>query len=356
MYNFSTDNGFTKVNVSIDDSQVYDSVKRYLGISDDTCDEGMQVWKIEGYNSTYAIKNANRPSGEIKGEYGEKILEYHDGDCLVRLNCANDSVIKFLTPNYIQIYNPKKDGLFIDTYRAVRQILIQDLICRGGIVVHSSSICYKGNGYLFIGSKGAGKTTAVFQYLCSDLEDVCYGSNERNILIQKDGEIWVYGWLGVAFVGVGTIKSTIGLEKLYNMHEKSGGTAFWLSEHQLLEPQLLNHLIALGDNAYKITDKIWMTADEIAFLTNRKICNKFRLKGIIFPQFMQDVAQHIAVSNNDIHTEIITDLDFFSDWLNIGNGMRIPDNNHELSEAIKKVQKINISGKNLVTDLEQEIP
>lgn len=355
MYSFSTDNGFVKVNVCIEDLQVYNHVKRYLGISNETCDEGMHGWKIEAYNRVYHIPNIDKPIGEIKGEYGEKILEYRD-DCLVRLNCANNSVIKFVSPNYIQIFNSAKEGLFIDTYRAIRQILIHDLIHRGSPVIHSSSICYKGNGYLFVGPKGAGKTTAVFQYLCSDLENVCYGSNERNILFQKDGEIWAYGWLGVAFVGVGTIKSTIGLEKLRNMHEKSGGTAFWLSEHQLLSPQFLNYLIALGDDAYKIKDKIWMTTNEIGYLTNRKICNKFKIKGIVFPKFLPDTAQHITASNKDISSELITDLNFFNDWLNINSRTKsLINNRYKLYEAINNVSKLDISGANLVADLELEM-
>lgn len=354
MFKFSTNNGFIRVDVSIDDLQVYDFVKRYLGIDDTANSNDMQDWQIEAFNQSYPIVNT-APFNECKGEYGERMLEYHEDDCLIRYNCANKSVIKFISSRHIQIYNSAKEGLFIDTYRAVRQILIQDLIRRGGIVVHSSSICGNGGGYLFVGSKGAGKTTALFQYLCSNLTDICYGSNERNILIEKDGALWVYGWLGVAFVGVGTIKSTIGLEKLFNMHEKAGGTAFWLSEHKLIDSALIESLIALGDDAYKIKEKIWITADEIAYLTNRRICNRFRLDGIVFPQFIQNATQKIDVAidmtDDELSTQVITDLNFFNDWLNVRCGGNTIDERINIFKALKQTPKIRISGSNLVTNL-----
>ncbi len=59
--------------------------------------------------------------------------------------------------------NPDPQGLFIDTYRFVRQLMISELAAHHFSVLHSSAIVVGGQAVAFIGMKGAGKTTMASQ-------------------------------------------------------------------------------------------------------------------------------------------------------------------------------------------------
>ena len=81
------------------------------------------------------------------------------------------------------------------------QILMINLLSQGkGLLIHSCGIDYNGEGVLFAGSSGAGKSTIA--RLGINKKGVKVLSDDRVIVRQKDGEFWIYGtpWHGDARV------------------------------------------------------------------------------------------------------------------------------------------------------------
>lgn len=103
--------------------------------------------------------------------------------------------------------------------------LLIDLINRfferkGGIFLHSSSVVFEGNTILFIGDKGAGKTTNML-YLLNNY-NLAYSSNERTGLILDSGKIISYGNPARINIRANTLKSNESLKnKLWDCIDKS---------------------------------------------------------------------------------------------------------------------------------------
>ncbi|MBN1758486.1 MAG: hypothetical protein JW863_09225 [Chitinispirillaceae bacterium] len=62
---------------------------------------------------------------------------------------------------------------------------------RGGLPLHSSSIIYKGKGFLFSGDSGKGKST-ISSLLTSNLSEIQFGSDELNVLYCKNNNLILY--------------------------------------------------------------------------------------------------------------------------------------------------------------------
>lgn len=343
-------NGFIGIKVDINDNEVYFHLQNYLFPA--KCNINEYEWNVKAFNYNLTQNLSGYEMVCKKGEYGERIKKYFVEKKNIFFNESNGTTIIVDNKN-VKIYNSDKKGLFIDTYRTVRQLLINDLLQRGGIVVHSSSVYMGAKGYLFVGNKGAGKTTSLFQYLNSSRSDVLYGSNERTILVPKDNNILMYGWPGTAFVGVGSIYSTIGLRKLINVHRKTGGTAYWLSMHQVVENDYVDRLIMMGEQAKNVKEKIWLTSSEIANLTNRKICNYGYLDKIIWPKLALEQLQCVYKTNRSINGEVIQDLTFFGDWM---EEYRKPKkSNDEIWRKLRKVPQYEISGNDLYFNFDNSV-
>ena len=105
-----------------------------------------------------------------------------------------------LIDNYIMKHDKNALYVGIENYNLeeivfIKRLLI-DLINRffeykGGLFLHSSSIVDGDKSIVFIGDKGAGKTTTML-YLLNDYH-LAYSSNERTGLMQKNGNIISYG-------------------------------------------------------------------------------------------------------------------------------------------------------------------
>lgn len=101
----------------------------------------------------------------------------------------------YMNPDYVSRDNP----VYPLEY-PLDELLLMNLLSRGrGVEVHSSGIVdASGEGYLFIGQSGAGKTT--MSRLWEKLEGVKILSDDRIILREQDGQVWMYGtpWHGEA--------------------------------------------------------------------------------------------------------------------------------------------------------------
>ncbi len=86
-------------------------------------------------------------------------------------------------------------------YYPLDQILMISLLSQGkGLLIHSCGIDNSGEGLLFAGSSGAGKSTIA--RLGKNKKGVNVLNDDRIIVRQEDGEFWIYGtpWPGDAKV------------------------------------------------------------------------------------------------------------------------------------------------------------
>lgn len=343
-------NGFIDVKVEIDDDEVAFHVMNYLVPKEGGTDNSIR-YMIKAFVGKSHYEDRKEKIDDLMGEYGESIVSYVIRDKKCYYNEDNKTTFFWEDASILMIYNEDKKGLFIDTYRAIRQIMISDLLNRGGVIIHSSSVFIGKKGYLFVGSKRAGKTSSLFQYLNDSRPDVSYGSNERTILVPDNGRMFMYGWPGTAFVGVGTIKSTIGLDALYDVHKKAGETATWLSQHHLTNNQYIDELIAMEESAYNVQEKIWLTSNEIAFLTGKKITNHGYLDKVIWPCLMPGAPQSIEKVQRRMDDEVITELNFFSDWLGIRK--KTDAKNRVILDTVLEFPQYEIRGGKLVAKIDE---
>ncbi|QUI23850.1 hypothetical protein HZI73_16795 [Vallitalea pronyensis] len=293
----------------------------------------------------------------IKGEYNEQLYSFKLGKKNVLWNSNTDSFIIQASEKKLVVVNDNIQGLFMDTYRAIRQILISGLLNRGAIIIHSSGIMIKDKAYIFFGGKGAGKTTSVFQNVLKGKGIKKFLANERILALTVNNKILIYGWPGVAFVGVGTIISTVGLESLRDIHSRAGGVALLLTEHKLLTEEYLNGLIELGEKeASKKVEKVWLTPSEISTLTDCSIKNYGFLDKIFLPQLkiQERNTQRIRqITENELEEllddSIITNINFYNDWL----GLRKLNQDYIENNMLKDLLSIDaymIEGSNLMID------
>jgi hypothetical protein len=77
------------------------------------------------------------------------------------------------------------------------ELLLMNLLGRGrGVMLHACGVVYQGEGYLFTGHGGAGKTTTA--RLWQNLPGAQIVNDDKVIVRKKDGAYWMYGtpWHG----------------------------------------------------------------------------------------------------------------------------------------------------------------
>lgn len=96
------------------------------------------------------------------------------------------------------LWQRKKPRPSLFCYPLVELLVINALSKGKGIMLHACGVNDHGKGYIFTGRSGAGKSTLA--QLWSASEGVSVLSDERVIVRQHDGRLWVYGtpWYGDA--------------------------------------------------------------------------------------------------------------------------------------------------------------
>ncbi|MFC3788047.1 hypothetical protein ACFOQM_04475 [Paenibacillus sp. GCM10012307] len=289
----------------------------------------------------------------LTGEYGES-LRYKQCDGVTTIyNTTNRSKI-VKKKNKIDVQSDNLSGLFMDTYRVIRQLQIWDLLNSGGVILHASGVQKEGEVTLYVGNKGAGKTTALFQELLAQPEENSMLSNDRVILFVKNGSLLVFGWQAVAHVGLGTIYGTVGIGSLRNIHENAGGTAYLLTQHELITDALIDELLTkTSDQMKSIKEKIMLMPWEIAKLTGSYIREGYgRVSKVICPTLCFDgESGNKAEDENAIIDQsfiAMEDLSFFSDWLGLRQDSNYTENVRVIKEAMSKVHTFSVEGANLV--------
>lgn len=290
------------------------------------------------------------------GEYEERLYSWEKNNIKTILNPTNHSEIVIYN-NKITITSNNLSGLFMDTYRILRQLMIWDLLNAGGVILHASGVIRDGKATLYVGEKGAGKTTALFQELLDRSERKSMLSNDRVILFVKNGILTAFGWQAVAHVGIGTIYGTVGFNKLHNIHDKAGGTAYLLTQHNLLSESFINELS--NKSEYEIRnfkEKIMLMPWEIAELTGTEIREGYgEMDKIICPILqLKDEGQ-----NSNIETSLIIeqsfisidDLPFYTNWLSLKQDFDYAQSIRYVQNAMNQIETKCIVGEKLIPSI-----
>jgi hypothetical protein len=95
----------------------------------------------------------------------------------------------------------------------LEELLVVNLLAQGrGVLLHASAVSDQGQGILFNGMSGAGKSTMAT--LWEGREGVTVLSDDRVIVREHDGEFWAYGtpWHGSARI---SSPETVALDRLF---------------------------------------------------------------------------------------------------------------------------------------------
>ena len=139
-------------------------------------------WQLYRQNQTYLFRFTSPALGSIPYKVGSFNRDFTSGEV-----CLHRPYFTMGQPLYPLEY-------------PLDELLVVNLLAKErGIEVHACGITDpSGNGRLFIGQSGAGKTTMA--RLWQNIPGVIVLSDDRIILRQKDGVVWIYGtpWHGEA--------------------------------------------------------------------------------------------------------------------------------------------------------------
>ena len=290
---------------------------------------------------------------ELELEYGDKGKVVYVKEKKLILNCRTRTILMCENRKAI-LYCNQRQGLFVDTYKTIRQIIAYQLLLKGAIPIHSSSFSLGGQGILFIGNKRSGKTTlsvkSVMKYgrLCE------YLGNDRMFLLEKEGQVYIYSLPTVIGIGYGMIKDDkLFKTKLKNkVHKQAGGSAFYLLDQPLISETLTlfdklpemseDDLWEYGDN------KLWITPGELAIISNCKCGWKAKLKYVVLPK-IHNICDCTISANTDIRDVFIDNIldikKLYPNWLGLEEReICLADINEMISKIVAHTKIIQVSG------------
>lgn len=116
------------------------------------------AWKVVaevGPIGTVPLRAISEP-----GEFNESLTTWSScGTSFVHVEATGGQVEVHRPARTILVRNPNVHGLFVDTYRVIRQVLLADALDRGYIPLHAAGVDYDGMAVAIVGDRGAGKTT-----------------------------------------------------------------------------------------------------------------------------------------------------------------------------------------------------
>jgi hypothetical protein len=217
----------------------------------------------------------------VTGEYGEPWMASGDGNHLVSLRSGAELAID-LDQRHIRVHGGGTRGVMLETYRSVRQVLVRSLLAAGARILHASATLGRDGVTIFVGQKGAGKTTSMLHNIVTNNE--AFVANERVLVWKRDGQLFVYGWPETAFVGLGSLRSMFSLDDLIGLHERVGGTAFLLMDHRTVDRNVIEGIRRVP--RHRVADhKVYLLPGELAALANTTVRWGGRLQRIVLPRF-----------------------------------------------------------------------
>ena len=295
----------------------------------------------------------------VKGEYGEALARCPSGCHLVSL--VSGSRIRIdAKARSIDVHGTSLQGVYMEAYRAVRQILLRTLLHQGAVVMHASAVAAADGVTVCVGKKGAGKTTAAWQSLHAAQGGLRFVANDRVLLTPGNSGIAVYGWPATAFVGLGTISSTFGVKRLVGLHDRCSGTARLMTDHRLTEADVLDFYGSVQVTEHLASHKLYLLPGEVAQATESGLAWGGPLKRIVFPEFQHDGDEHSARIQQlrpadampILAAEVLGEGLGYPDTLGL-SGPWNTDRVETLAPALSKIQLLGVRGRALSAWLEQ---
>lgn len=329
VYEYNVKQGKAKVRIVTDEISLLVNIKNYLELESNVGIGDLEsVWTIQAFtnedkyelllpyfDNAQEIELEYKDVGKVKNIDGKRYI----------LNCRTLSIL-LVEEKKIIIYNKENRGLFIDAYKALRQLMIHQFMELGALPVHSSSIALGGQGILFVGKKKAGKTTLSVKSALKYGRMCEYLGNDRMFIYKEEEKYYLYSIPTVIGMGLGMISDDKAL--VYNLtdeiHKKAGNTASMLLDQPCISESmiLLNKIDELEQNERwnYIKDKIWLTPAELSVLTGCKCGLAAELKYIIIPEISNEKAKitEYVVDAKEVLLDNILDMQqLYPNWLGL---------------------------------------
>lgn len=170
----------------------------------------------------------------------------------------------------------------------IRDLIIKDQEQKGTLILHSAAAEKNGKGIIFAGSKGAGKTTTLMEFLYKN--NCKMVSGDKVFLRVSNGKITLHGWPDYTHIGVGTLRRFPQLIKMIKDYGVTDIDDRNSVEKILIEPSFFNQH---SDITY---------------------CKEsLPLEYILFPEYI-DIEEIILEELKDIDKYIIPNLEFKEDY------------------------------------------
>jgi len=357
VYEYIIDICDSKIRCTFNDLDTMLHVLNYLELlgNDSTvdCRDNWQVIALLEEKNYDELMKLFDNATELELEYGDKGKIVYVKEKKLILNCRTGTIL-MCENKKVTLYCNQRQGLFVDTYKTIRQIIAYQLLLKGAIPIHSSSFSLGGQGILFIGNKKAGKTTlsvkSVMKYgrLCE------YLGNDRMFLLEKEGEVYIYSLPTVIGIGCGMIKNDkLFKTKLKNkVHKQAGGSAFYL-----LDQPLIPETLALFDKLPEMSEddlweyddkKLWITPGELAVISNCKCGWKARLKYVVLPK-INNICDCTISNDADVREVFIDNIldikNLYPNWLGFEESeICLASINEMISKIGTQAKIIQVSG------------
>lgn len=216
------------------------------------------------------------------GEYGEPWLT-DVGRCRLLSLRTGVTVNVDRERHLVEVVGADEAAVAVETYRVVRQILVRGLTARGAQCLHASAIrTLSGEVTLFVGRKGAGKTTGALQSLVADCSRAFVG-NDAVLAYRSETGVSVFGWPAAALVGLGTLRATVGLGSLRGMYGRYDDITSVLLDHPLTTDAIVAALQQLPSDV-AAAHKIYLLPGQIADLTGTRVAHGGLIHRVVGPR------------------------------------------------------------------------
>jgi hypothetical protein len=127
-------------------------------------------WEVtqEEVNTLWSVTIVNQPLclvqkqlAHVKVEFNEMALLYSYKPRVIEILSTRGQIAIHSELKEAEIFNLNPRGLFVDTYRLIRQLMIYVLKQKGFFCLHAGTVSRNGRGFALVGDKGAGKTSNI---------------------------------------------------------------------------------------------------------------------------------------------------------------------------------------------------
>lgn len=220
-------------------------------------------------------------------EYNEVTLEHQvkgrrlnvDGRIIVsgQIGETLNDLVMVTPPNQVYIFGSNMNNVMKMSKNTIRLCITLLLRKKGWALIHASGVVKNEKGIIFVGNKGAGKTTSMLQALMDN--DTSFLGNDRLMIHPKRN--LVLGWPTTALIGRGSISA------LPN----------------------LSHLIKEDDDYNDTDKKVPIFLEELQKKLGVSHGKLSRLKAIVFPRINTQTVTNLKENSisMEIAHEILTD-------------------------------------------------